>query len=182
MRRLIPALLLLAACHGDAQGTSIGNPNKTIITVAPPGDQVRLTSATLPLSGIEVDGDPVDVPEGTDALQGIQVDLPNWLTSVRLELDGTFDLTGTEGDAEVDLQLDLQEVEVLVLRVPFTPGEPHVFELAAPGWLDADQVGWVRGEDHRIDPESPEHDALVLAVRQGSSLLPDEDGDGVPDR
>lgn len=179
MRRLI-ALVLVAGC--SSEGTSIGNPNKTIILVAPPGDQVELESATLPISAIQVDGEDVEVPEGNDALEGIPIDLPNWLLSVRVELDGTFDLIGTEGASQVDLQLDVGQIQVNATRLPFQPGQPHVFELGSPGWLDADRVGWARGEDHLVTPDSPEHPTLVEAIQFDSQILADPDGDGVPER
>lgn len=180
--RMIPALLLVFACKALPNGTSIGNPNKTIIKVAPPGDEVQLQQATLKLQGVFASGTAIDPPESDDVLAGLEIELPRNATSVRLEIEGTFDLLGMDGENVVDLQLDVQQVQVVALDRLVAEPSPLVFELAYPGWLDASEVGWSRGEDHVVRPGGPNHLVLVDAVRLSSSLLQDADDDGEPDR
>lgn len=178
MRFVVP-LMIMVACDPTGDGTSIGNPNKTLLRVAPAGEVV-LTSAELTVRELVVDGVSLQVPAETDVLEGVELDLPRDLESITLVLDGTFDLLGGDGEARIDLNLDVQRVSIVVGRQPLELDQPHVFELATPDWLSAEQVGWTRGQDHIVRPGDPFHEGLVTAV-EGSRFHLDADGDGVPD-
>lgn len=165
-------LWLVVACDATGNGTSIGNPNKTLLRLAPGGDDVQLDLAELSLSRVSADGDRLDVPVETDVLGGIPLDIPaGTYTSLAIELDGPLTVEGS-----VDLTLDVVDVEVSVTRQGWTLDEPHVFELAMPGWLDDVEAG------RRVVVGEALHDTLVDRIREGASLLPDTDGDGVPER
>ncbi|MCB9669973.1 MAG: hypothetical protein H6736_21280 [Alphaproteobacteria bacterium] len=178
-------ILLLVACDPTGSGTSIGNPNRTLLRVAPGGD-VELTSAELDLIRVVLDGPEgqqiLEGPFATDVLEGVELDLPTgeW-TSLTLTAGAPFALLGDAGGS-VDLTLDVPEVGVQVDRGPLLDGQPHVFELASPGWLDASVVGWDLGVDQVVTPDGPLHARLAEAITAGSALWPDADGDGEPDR
>lgn len=175
--------LVLLGCGGPREGTSIGNPNKTLMRIAPPGAGIDLDLAELELQSLDVDGFAVDLPRTDDLLAGVSLDLPaGSIQSLRVEFAGPLRILGSEQGATLDLELDLIELELEFTRLPIELDQPHVFELGMPDWLDAEQVGWVRGEAHTVRPGAPEHDILVEVLRQGSALLLDADGDGQPDR
>lgn len=177
--------LLLLACDPSGQGTSVGNPNKTLLRVAP-GGEVTLDLAELPVERLELVGsDPqtVDV-EGVDVLEGVELDLPagDW-TSLRLVPAGPFRLQGlADQGGRVDLLLEVPVVGVSVTRGPLLADQPHVFELAFPDWLTGEVVGWDLSADQQIRATDPLHADLVESVVEGSALLPDVDGDGEPER
>ena len=98
-----------------------------------------------------------------------------------MELTSALTVLGRDDDHDVDLELDLADIAVSSSRLPYELGEPHVFELAFPGWLDAENVGWTRGEDHTVRPGDEVHDVLADAVERRSGLYVDADGDGEPD-
>lgn len=183
MRPLL--LLLLAACADGGAGTSIGNPNMTLLRIAPSG--VELSSATLTVDEItlvgadgEAEGNRIG---GDDVLNGVELEMPKGVwTSVRLTMSGEFVILGTDGADTIDLQLSVPEVSVEVSRLPIELDEPHVFELAYPDWLTAAEAGWSAGEAHVVRPGDALHDPLATKVAQRSSLLPDADEDGQPER
>lgn len=187
------SILLLGVVAGacadpiEDPGTSVGNPNLTLVKVAPGGLGVEITKANLPFSSVTVSNAAetveVDLPTSNDVLAGAPLDLPtgDW-TQLSLQLDGTLNLAGTESNATIDLELDVAAVTVRSERSPLETGEPHVFELAFPGWLEAQNTGWVSGEDHTIRQGDPIHDTLVDSIQQRSAYLPDADRDGEPDR
>jgi hypothetical protein len=176
-------LLALTACDPTGSGTSIGNPNKTLLRLAPAGSEVQLSAASAVVVGLLVDGVELEVPADTDVLTGIELALPPGTASrIEVEFAGTLDLLGTEGQATVDLALAVPSVAVAVTRGELTLDQPHVFELAEPDWLDARNTGWQRGDPHVIRPGDPLHDPLAEAVETGSALWLDLDEDGQPDR
>jgi len=181
-------LPLLLGCGNGHDGVSVGNPNlDTLLRVAPPGDGLQLDRAEVRVDAIVVSGvdDRLEVgpPMEIDVLAGVPLGLPagRW-SRIELELDGRFVVLGTDRGAELDLALEVPSVAVQAVRLPFELGEPHVFELAFPGWLSADEVGWQPGVPHVVRPSDPEHDRLVDFVTERSELLVDADGDGKPDR
>lgn len=185
---LFVGLLLASACHDERSGVSIGNPNKnTLLRVAPPGDGLELDAAEVQVVGIVLVGPEgetrTDPPSDRDVLAGVDLGLPAgaW-TAVELELRDAFLVTGTDRGARLDLALEVPEVAVSATRLPFELGEPHVFELGFPGWLSAEQVGWMAGDEHVVRRSDPEHDRLVELVTERSALLVDADGNGEPDR
>jgi hypothetical protein len=179
--RLLPLFLL--ACDPTGSGTSIGNPSKTLLRLAPAGDGITLDVAETTIDALLVDGVEIDTPTGEDLLRGVDLQLPSAaLTSVEVRFDGLFTVLGVEEGATLDLGLDVRDVRVDSNRGPLVADEPHVFELGEPGWLDADRVGWTRGVDHVVRPGDAVHDPLVRTLRERASWLPDDDGDGNPDR
>lgn len=189
MRRWMIAVTFVAGagCLEPDPGTSVGNPNLTLVKVAPPGPGLTLDLASLPIAAVQVSNSDgtrdAPVPSSTDVLKGAPLDLPagDW-TELSLVVDGRFVVQGVDGDGEVDLELELDEVAVRSLRSPLQFDEPHVFELAFPEWLTADNVGWTAGDDHVVRPGDPVHDVLADFVESRSAFLADPDGDGEPNR
>ena len=185
MKRLC---LLLMACADGAEGTSIGNPNLTVLRIAPAGDGIAVSTAEVGIGAIRItdlagETTVYDAPEGRNLLSGVDFELPTgtW-ASLQLELNGDFMLSGDDAGDRIDLQLELNAVGVAASRSPLEINQPHVFELAYPDWLTATEVGWTPGQAHVVRPGDQLHDTLATVVAQRSSLLPDGDGDGEPDR
>lgn len=174
---------LWLACGGPRTGTSVGNPNLTLLKIAPGGPGVALQLASATVDQLVIDEQVEDGPGEVDLLVGAELEVPaGQIQSLEIRLQGRILLLGSDGADALDLELEVPAIGVSLSRQPLEPDVPHVFELASPGWLLPEAVGWVPGADHVVRPGDPEHQALVLSLIESSAVYPDADADGSPER
>jgi len=58
-------------------------------------------------------------------------------------------------------------------------GQAFILELGAPGWLDADGLGMTEASHRTLTTGEPELEQILLALREGTALYGDLDGNGV---
>ena len=111
-------------------------------------------------------------PAGTWCGVGLQI--------VRLDLVGRWAPDSGE-EATFTMQLDVDDVVLgFVDDVLDVDDETELaFELGSPGWLAADVLGLVDGEEQEVLPEHDLYGELVAALQEESAAFDDLDGSGV---
>lgn len=177
-------LALLLACTNVGQGTIIGNPGEMRVSIAPGMDTTtnRASMAVDSVTWTDCGGfsELVRVDGTVDLLDPVIVHVPagEWC-SVQLTAATNVDVQGT-GDAGGTYALDLELPDV-ALSTPtglLVQGNAYVFELGAPGWLDADVLGVTDGADVVVAPGDALHDDLLAVAQRNSALFDDADADG----
>jgi hypothetical protein len=189
--RLFPIIALIIGCRSGESpdaGTVVGNPGDNTMRIAD-GLDVEIVSARTAVDSfawVGCGGDVVwiDVDAGIDLLGDNRITAPNgswcegWaLLSDVLVIEAVPSDRGDE-DETLELYLDLEMVSVFAVDGFTIEGDSTVLEVGYPGWLTMDVFEdddeWPEG----IDPDHPEHDALVEQLVDGSTLFEDNDGDG----
>ena len=173
-------VLALLACVDppDREGIAIGNPPNLTARMAPPSG-ATVESAEIHVSEITA-GCGTEVASVADIgaidLMGTN-SLPvpmNSLCVLSLGASAPMELTLRAADGrEVTGRLDLSTVSVMADSA-FQVDGSLVLELGSPGWLDPSILASGVTD---IEPGSPEHAALVAALRSGSALFVDGNHD-----
>ncbi len=190
---LLPCLV---ACSGPPDsGTSIGNPNLTYLRAAP-GTGVDIAEANalvdeVVLMPCDTTVEPwvVEIDQEIDLLSGAGVELlgiddfeelggDQQFCSVSIGTPDGIEVegTGTEGGT-FEIFVDSPEL-MLNGRSGLTLSGSLLAEVAAPGWIDAEELGIEAGADVVIDDTTSDHASLLQAIEIDSRLFLD-DGDGV---
>lgn len=175
--------LVLGACRaGPTQGTSVGNPGETRMSVARGTGLTTETAAITVVRTVWTDCVGVttmlEVEQALDLLDPVVLDSPpgSWCR-LDIRTRGPLALEATsDAGFEADLSLALGTVSVATRSAFFVDGNMLALELGSPGWLDAAELG-VDGGDVVITEASAEHGLLVARVL-GEAALYEDDGDG----
>jgi hypothetical protein len=188
-RAFLTLCLCLVGCSVEPpNGTSIGNPSMTALSIAL-SDDVELTEAELSLADLEmVDSDRnfevFHIDSTIDLLAGEPIELPagDWLV-MNLFPSEPLTLAGSTRSGEpASFVLDVPEISLRPdLDSLSSDGDHFVLELAFPGWLNADYAGYDPDLEIVVDPASLHHDRLVAAIRDRSALYGDQNRNGQVD-
>lgn len=187
-----PLCLALLACVGCQQedtkdeGTAVGNPGPTRMTVARSADVGLEDGAALGVAVFmeECEGDEVVVFEGLDLdlLDPPTLSLPagTWCATT-VEFEDGLSLVGLDADDdEVSVSLFPEALVLGSNSAGFQISDQAlVLELATPDWLNSETLGLDGAGDVEIGPEDELGVALGRVV-EGQSILwvdPDEDGE-----
>ena len=189
---LFPVIALIVGCRSGESpdaGTVVGNPGDNAMRIAD-GSDVEIVSARTTVDSFAWVGCSgaivwVDVDAGIDLLADNRIAVPNgtwceaWaLLSDILVIEAIPSDREEDDDETLDLYLDVEMVSVFAVDGFTIEEDSTVLEVGYPGWLGMDVFEeddeWPEG----IDPDHPEHDALVEQLVDGSTLFEDNDGDG----
>ena len=180
---LLPLLIAVSACRsGPAEGTSVGNPGETRMSVAR-GTGLTLESASLTVvrtrwtDCVGVSTVIEEEPEA-DLIRPETLGSPpgSWC-GLEVRTRGPLILAARSEDGfTLDLALALGTLSLPAGDPFFVDGDALALEIGSPGWLDAAALGAETG-DVEIDAESEEHAPLVARATAEAALFED-DGDG----
>ena len=176
---LVSGVLPGCAVAPDHDGIAIGNPPNMDARLAP-AESAQVTQARMAVSDVSA-GCGADVAslsgvQEVDLLGENQIPLPATSfcvlaigTSSPLQLAFT-----TASGANLEASLDVGTLSLMASQ-PVESGTALVLELGAPGWLNGAAIP--EGTTS-ITPGSDLHGLLVAALRSGSAVYPDVNGDG----
>ena len=183
MRLMLCICVWMMACRADQQlsGTSIGNPNRTMLSMAPtaglPVEDVSVDEARV--SMWSCDGEWVELAFSGESWLGTVVSVPEgtwcWM-SLTWEPPLVVVAFDESAEREVFVELDLDRLDLQIAPADALEGD-HVLELASPDW-GLDILEEDTDDPLFIDEEHPLYERLVVSVQQDSTLWRDEDGDG----
>ena len=185
MSRAPWCILLLVGCTNvQVEGTSVGNPTEMSSQLAE-NESVSVNRASMPVGSttfLYSDGtwERFSVEQTLNLVEGDIIDFPDveW-TQLIIETDGLmqFEVTSVN-DQVANIELDVPTISLVSKDQPvlFQEGR-FVLENAHPGWLD-ELFEESEVEVLEVSPYDVEHYFLAKAVRDGTALFEDLNGDG----